>query len=222
MRRVSFILALVITTLSNAKDLGKYGHTYEIEEKDFVSVIEGRLEKAKEDGTLDKFQDEYQKRLSKQIKRPNKVEGITKVTENRIRSFDPTVELEEDIGVPNGEKINILYAKGTKINPLDYQAFDEAMIFIDGDDEAQKEFANSYFERYPNVAIILVNGEPGLKKIGNKEYFYYFDQAGAYSKRFNVTKVPSVIFQKEGDSTLTINEVNLDEKDDMSSTYADF
>lgn len=43
----------------------------------------------------------------------------------------------------------------------------------------------------------------------SQEYQYFFDQRGAYSQRFKIVKVPSVVYQKEKGKALTIEEVDL-------------
>ena len=147
-----------------------------------------------------------------------------------MREFDATMELGEDIMIPKGiggldanqykaklgskgiENIEyeILYKAGTRINPLDYMVFNESLVFIDGEDESQKEFAHKYQDKNGFAKIILVNGEPGFKEVEGKEYCYYYDQWGAYSNRFNIVYVPSVVYQKEGEKVLTIEEVKVE------------
>ncbi len=60
-----------------------------------------------------------------------------------------------------------------------------------------------------SLLIILVNGKPGLKTLDEEEYYYYFDQAGVYSKRFDITKVPSLVYQDNAEKLLIIKEVAL-------------
>jgi conjugal transfer pilus assembly protein TraW len=214
MKKMILVLLIWLSSSNTvyAKDLGRYGSVFDIAEEDFLSMIENKLKLYEANGRLEKFQNDYSEKLKNQIIRPNRVIGITKTKENKIRKFDPTIELEEEILIPIEEGTTISYNKGTKINPLDYQIFDEKMIFIDGDDAYQKAFANKYLDSNPNTSIILVNGKPGPETINDKEYFYYFDQWGVYSKRFQITVVPSVIYQKSGERLLTIEEVKPDEE----------
>ena len=73
--------------------------------------------------------------------------------------------------------------------------------FIDGTDEAQHQFAKDYLHAHKNTTVILVAGK--------SEEFPYFDQWGAYSTRFGIKKVPSVILQMPDEKVLTIEEVKL-------------
>ena len=103
----------------------------------------------------------------------------------------------------------MLYAKGTKINPLDYENFNNTLLFIDGDDEEQNQFARNLVETEQALTIILTSGEPGVREVEGKQYFYYFDQHGIYSKRFGVAVTPSIVFQEGTEKVLTIREVSL-------------
>jgi conjugal transfer pilus assembly protein TraW len=216
-----FIVAAFIYVLSiEAADLGVYGKSYPIKEADIEQEIVRKLSIYQENGELEKFQKNYQKEVTKQIKNPNRVLGITNALENRTRIFDPTIYLEEDIAIPKGGieqakknpeliEYEVLHKAGTAINPLKYMLFNEPLIFVDGNNEEQLEYARDYQDKDALAKIILIDGKPGFKEINNKEYQYFFDQWGAYSQRFKIVRVPSAVYQKEGDLVLTINEINL-------------
>lgn len=210
---VFMLIFVVICCNASAKHLGTYGATFEIEERDFLSVIETKLQYLEETGEIAKLNGRYQAQLKSQIKRPTPVVGIVKADKTLLRKFDPTVYLEEDIEIVDAAgNPSVLHAKGTPINPLNYQPFTSPLLFIDGDDTQQIEYARSIQNRDLSVLVILVSGEPGLKKQEDKEYYYYFDQFGTYAKKFNISKVPSLIFQESQEKILTIKEVNLNEK----------
>ena len=218
MKFLFFILLSIFFGIeSQAKDLGSFGHEFAIAEKDLLQEIEGKLKHYQDNNELEKFNQSYREQVKKQIQRPSRVSGIINAEKNRTRTFDPAVELEEDILVPKDpnekeiEKIeyHVLYPAGTKINPLDHMEFDEPLIFIDGDIEEQREFAHQYQDNNPLARIILINGVPGFRESEEKEYYYYFDQWGAYSSLFNITKIPSVVYQRRGEKLLTIEEVRV-------------
>lgn len=221
------ILFVVVLSLerADAKDLGVYGKTYGISEPSIKEEIERKLKIHESSGQLEEFNEKYKKAVSRQIKEPNRVVGIADAKENKTRKFDPTTELEEDIIVPNraiaqsgvqipkasegGEEYQVLYKAGTKINPLKYMKFNEPLIFVDGRKEEQLEFARDYHDKNPLSKIILIDGKVGEKEINDKSYYYFFDQWGAYSSRFNISNVPSIVYQVEGEEVLTIDEVRL-------------
>ena len=211
------VVAVFMNLLCYAKNLGTYGSTYVIAEPDILEVIERKLDNYDRSGELEEFKNKYSEEVKRQIKSPHRVTGIENAKQNRIRKFDPSTVLDEDIIVPKNnnvkdlEKIEheVLYKAGTKINPLEHMLFNESLIFIDGEIDAQREFANSYQDKNPLTKIILIDGKPGIQKIGDKEYYYYFDQWGAYSTKFNIVVVPSIVYQLNNEKVLTIEEVSL-------------
>lgn len=210
---LTVIGAVLLCLSADAKRLGKYGSTFAIEEPDFLSVIESKLSYLEASGEIAKVNRAFQERIKELVKRPPPIKGIEKADSTSTRKFDPTTYLEEDIvTVGSNNNPQILYAEGTPINPLEYQSFSSPLLFIDGDDSSQLGFARNLQDNNLSIIVILVNGEPGLKKVGDKEYYYYFDQFGVFSKKFGITKVPSLIFQEAAEKLLTIKEVKLDEK----------
>lgn len=228
---VSFLfLLLFLLNEVYGRDLGIYGDTHPISEIDIRVEISNKLEGYRDSGKLEEFNERYRDTVTKQIKQPSRVVGITDATKDRRRAFDPTVELEEDIMIPKGAlntneyraklkgikeentEYEILYKAGTKINPLRYMVFNEPLIFVDGNNEEQMKFARDYQDSNPLSKIILIDGNAGFKEIEGKEYYYYFDQWGTYSGRFNIAFVPSVVYQKEGEEVLTIEEISLYQK----------
>ena len=223
-----FIAVFSYAGLAYAKDLGVYGNSYRISEEDVEEEIGRKLKIFEQSGELKKFQEKYQKEVVRQIKEPNRVVGIKNAEENRTRKYDPTSYLEEDIVVPkdgmsaaenikNKKEIEyeILHLAGTAINPLKYMRFNEPLIFIDGRNEEQLKFARRYQDENKLSKIILIDGSPGFVEIEGKEYYYFFDQWGAYSERFKIVNVPSIVWQKEGEETLTIDEIYIKEKEDV-------
>lgn len=190
-----------------ALDLGTYGETFVITEDDLLLLIKKNLYYYESTGKLQDFNHQYLNNIKQNIIKPPKVDNIVKCSKNNIRKFDPTVELEEEINIQNGN----FYPIGYKINPLDYQDFDESLIFIDGEDQKQLMYARNYVDNHHLAKIILMNGGPGLKNLNGKEYYYYFDQYGIYTKRFQIRYVPSIVYQNVGEKSLVIREVALDE-----------
>jgi conjugal transfer pilus assembly protein TraW len=194
-----------------AKDFGIEGEVMEIKEKSLLEVIYETLSEYEKDGRLKEFQERYLEKMTKEIKEPKAIRGIsfTKMNvKNTKRYFDPTIELKEDIVGGGGE---LIAARGTRINPLDYGFFGEEWVFIDGRIKEQRMFASSMLKNNQNkdsIKVILVAGVPGEQENGE---FYYFDQAGRYSKHFGITKVPSIVRQgrEVHEKLIEIEEVSL-------------
>lgn len=221
------VMAAFIYVLSvEAADLGVYGKSYPIDEADIEEEIARKLSIYEESWELKKFQENYQKAVTKQIKQPNRVMGIRDAEENRTRKYDPTSYLEEDILVPKGGmsqvdnikvsegkevEYEVLHKAGTAINPLKYMRFNEPLIFVDGNNEQQLEYARKYKDKNPAAKIILIDGKPGYHEVKGNEYYYYYDQWGAYSEKFKIAFVPSIVWQKEGEEVLTVDEIKIEE-----------
>lgn len=184
----------MITNTAEAKDFGYLGETKEIIEPDLLEHITNKLAHMKEVDIIT-HQEKIKKQVIDKIKRPKAVSGITKAIEHSVRLHDPSFTVMEDIKDNLG---NLIHAKGTTINPLNYLSFNETWIFIDGDDEEQLELAR----QYSNAKVILVNGSPGIQSNGE---WHYFDQAGEICKQLNITKVPTVV--RQSGKMIEINEI---------------
>ena len=82
---------------------------------------------------------------------------------------------------------------GTSYNPLDHKSFGDPLIFIDGDDTDQVQWAISQ-----DAKIILVNGSPlKLEKVHKRSF--YFDQGGVLTEKLGINEVPSRVSQEDKD-----------------------
>jgi conjugal transfer pilus assembly protein TraW len=205
------LLHCVFTTHAEAVDLGVWGESSEIAEEDFEVHITNQLEELGEN-KLREHQELIKDKMVDKIKRPRAVVNISLATTTTSRLYDPSFIVQEDI---YGERGQLFYSKGTKINPLKKKSFEEIWIFIDGDDEAQVTFAKNYRENNiqqkinnKEKKIILINGAPGMQKDG---IFFYFDQAGEISTKRKISKVPSIVRQAPNDAQILIEEIAFDE-----------
>jgi conjugal transfer pilus assembly protein TraW len=183
---------------SYAADLGVHGTTYPIQEKDFIEYIKDKLTAMEESGELAKKHAEMQNKTKESARRPKPVEGITNTQEYREFNYDPTFILDRNITDSTGK---ILFVQGTKVNPLDTLPFSKTIIFINGDDEEQVQWAlEKYKEIQPNVEgdekvkIILTNGSP-IDLMEKTQIRFYFDQAGYLVKKFGIQHVPTLVQQ---------------------------
>lgn len=220
---------------AQAVDLGVWGESSAIMEEDFEVHIIKQLEalgKEKIEATQELIKD----KMVANIKRPRAVKGISKATENKNRLYDPTFTVAENI---YDEKGHLLYSSGTKINPLEKKAFDEIWILIDGDDQAQVEFAKNYQEdQYltNDNAVIKDKANGDIEESKNSQTkigkiakikkiillkgtpglqkdgnFFFFDQMSEISRKLNISKTPSVIRQAPDEKNILIEEVALEE-----------
>lgn len=180
------------------KDYGTRGHTFQIQERSLLEAIEEKLKVAQENGTIKNLQQKFQDKVKQKISRPDHVSGIYPVAISREHIFDPTYTQQADVKDHLGR---IIVRKGTTVNPLDHADWGEPLIFIDGEDLSQINWALQQEGK-----IILVKGSP-LELEKQYHRWFYFDQAGLLSRRFAIKVVPSRISQ-EG-KALKIEEIKL-------------
>jgi len=203
-KTLSVLLFLLFSKMANATDLGIHGTTYEIREKNMLDEIQEKLQEAKKDGRLDKFQNSVKKQTLDQLNNPKAVFAITKATQDREWIFDPSVSWATDLKDQNGK---VFYRAKTKVNPLDKISLTRVLIFIDGSDEEQVDWAlKQYNSRKGKAKIILVKGRI-IDLMRTKKVHLYFDQNGLLIKKFSIQAVPAFVVQE--DKVLRIKEVAL-------------
>lgn len=202
------ILAILIGSASPTygRDLGTHGQTFAIGEVDILQTLGDQLRKAEASGKLAKLQEEFTRRVKAGVERPVPVPGLVRTQKPRSWLFDPSIIVPKDFADQRGR---VFARQGDRINPLDkIPGFDRVLIFIDGDDEAQVDWAISQMSKLgeQRTRLILVKGAP-LELMRRRKVQVYFDQAGTLSRHFGLTQVPAKI-EREG-SKLLISEVAL-------------
>jgi conjugal transfer pilus assembly protein TraW len=206
MQRFSYLFVFTIAFISMIqaellKDYGVVGTTFDIIEEDLLEVIEKKLVKLNEGGSLQKHQQKIALEAQEKIKRPKPVEEVKHTTKPRSFIYDPSITVPYDLKDHQGR---IFHAKGTKVNPLDYKSLSNPLLFIDGDDEAQVGWAK---EQNPNSQIILIKGSP-FELMEKLDRSVYFDQEGVLVKKLGIQQVPAKVTQQ--DKHLLFEEVVFD------------
>lgn len=175
---------------SEARDYGQAAQTFPVIEPDLLSTIEGRLRRAEASGELARTNEMFAKRVEAKVRRPDPVAGITPALKARSWDFDPSVTMERDI---RDQKGNLIAAAGQRINPLDFIAIRQDLVFIDGDDAGQLAWATT---RYSDLKakIIFIKGSP-IEEMTARKRRFYFDQEGKLTSRFGIEHMPAVVSQ---------------------------
>lgn len=176
-----------------AKDFGKHGAVFEIEETPLFEMIQKRLAEQKAAGKFDEINETLKKNTIAGVSRPAPVKGLTEAREAYSYVFDPSIVIQEDIDDGRG---NLIAAAGTEVNPFDHVQLDTELLFIRGDNPAHVELAGQLRdERNGKLKVIYVSGSPfeGMK---SEQYRVYFDQSGVLTKRLEITKVPALVRQE--------------------------
>ena len=207
------ILALIISgviTTAMARDLGKVGNSFRIEEEAFVVMMKRKLAEI----DIQQERKKMERQVRERVENPVPVAGLSRATEDRTFYFDPTYILDEDAVLPCGK---VLHKAGTTVNPLEYMDLNRRLFFIDGREENQVEWlkeqlSNPLPEQKTPVEdrIILVGGS--VFKVKNElaktqEHEVYFDQHGELATRFAIKHSPAIAHQE--DLKIRIDEINL-------------
>ncbi|MDF0490462.1 type-F conjugative transfer system protein TraW [Sphingomonas sp. H39-1-10] len=184
------LLALLGLSSSQARDLGVLGQTFPIVEPDLLATIEAKLRRLEQTGGIAAANAEFARRAERHVRRPRPVDGIAHATEARSWTFDPAITLESDI---RDHKGNLIAARGARVNPLDFVTVRQDLVFVDGDDARQMDWATATYGD-AKAKIILVAGSP-IDAMTARRRRFYFDQEGRLTARFGIRHVPAIVTQ---------------------------
>jgi len=196
------LCSLTLSSAGQASDHGVVGQTFPVIETDLLSVIEQRLTRLQASGGIDRMNAEFARRAEAKVRRPTPVAGITPATQARVWAFDPTIVIEKDV---KDQKGNYVARAGQTVNPLDFVAMHQALVFVDGDDKAQMEWATSQYSDL-KAKIILVSGSP-IEEMTARKRRFYFDQEGRLTGKFGVRHTPAVA-EQDG-KIIKVSEIKL-------------
>ena len=177
------------------------GQTWPVIEPDLMSVIKTRLDRAEATGKLDELNERFAARVKERVMRPVPVSGIAHAEVTRSWEFDPAIVVENDI---RDHKGNLIAAAGQRVNPLTTSVLSKSLVFVDGDDADQVEWALEQ-GLDSQTKIIFVDGSPfELMKVHQRRF--YFDQNGTLTSHFGITRTPALVEQK-GEILLVTEQV---------------
>lgn len=173
------------TYLLEGKDLGVYGHLFQIEEEDLLQVLTKRtshLTKEEIDALRSKIQNHYAALLSN----PPSVPGLKEATVYRVFYKDPLLCTHQEIKDHQGK---VFVSKGKCINPLENIFHLDSLLFFDANQPMQLEWARGY---PPSAKWVLTRGKP--MDLEEKEgRSVYFDQLGVLVSRFGIQSLPAKV-----------------------------
>ena len=185
------VFALTINILFAYEDLGTYGELKDIKERDLMDLF---TEKANALNYTE-LEQNIKDNINKSFKIKSKIQSCIATKD---RTYEPLVEIKEDIRVPFSELK--LKEKNSKYNILKennlFIPFN--IIFIDADDEVQVELARVYKQQLKEkLEIYVVKGD--LLSLSKYKAFEDVKIArdGLELKAFNVQCLPSIYTQKD-------------------------
>lgn len=189
---------------ASMQEVGVYGETFPIVETDILEEIATKLAAAERDGRLTEMQSEFQRRVEAKVERPPAVQFVTTTEKPKSWLFDPSIIVPQDYADQRGR---VFAHQGDRINPIERTpGFDRVLIFIDGDDRRQVDWALSQLREKggQRTRVILVKGAPMQLMRAHKAQFF-FDQEGRLTSHFEISQVPAIIEREE--NLLRISEV---------------
>lgn len=191
-RKIALSVALFACSSGTfARDLGVVGPIYPIAEQDMLETIELRLHAMEKSGELARIEENAKALYRSHLERPEGVH-LPRATQNRTYYVDPSITVPYNIKNHDGR---IIHHAGTTINPLDHMTMSEKLLFFDGDDPIQVEWARAMVDSDPvHIKPILTNG-PVLSLMREWQIRLYFDQRGQLRERFGILGVPALIIQ---------------------------
>jgi conjugal transfer pilus assembly protein TraW len=175
-----------------AMDLGVIGPTYEISEPHLLQMIEQRLREKERSGELGRLEAQVRKRSIATVKNPPPVTGLRATDAVRTFYFDPSFTLDRNLLGPQGE---LLFAAGTRKNPLEVVSLSRHLLFFDARDPRQVGRARQLITLYQGrVKPILVGGSY-LDLMQSWHLPVYYDQQGLLTRRLGITQVPALVSQ---------------------------
>ena len=203
-RPVLAIALLVAASSAWTADLGTIGPTYGISEPHLLNFIEQRLRDKERSGELQQLMAQAQARGIDAVKRPQPVNWLQPTATARTFYFDPSFTLDRNVTDASGQ---LLFAAGTRKNPLDVVSLSKHLLFFDARDRRQVTRARELMARYAGKVKPILTGGSYLDLMKVWRIPVYYDQQGTLTRRFGIRQVPALVSQ-EG-VRLRIDEVVL-------------
>lgn len=182
------VLTLSFAVHVQARDFGQMGDTFPIIEQDLLATIEARLKNLESSGKLAALEAQMREQAVASVRRPKPVAGISAATRKRAWLFDPSTIVENDITDTKG---NLIAARGQRVNPMSFVKLTQDLVFIDGRDKTQVDWAVAGWSPL-KAKIIFVDGSPfDLMKPYQRRFF--FDQGGQLTARFGIQHTPAIV-----------------------------
>ena len=186
------VALLVGASVAQAADLGAIGPTYGIGEPHLLNFIEQRLRDKERSGELQQLIEQAQARGIDAVKRPQAVSGLQPTATARTFYFDPSFTLDRNITDSRGQ---LLFAAGTRKNPLDVVSLSKHLLFFDARDRRQVTRAQELLARYAGKVKPILTGGSYLDLMKVWRIPVYYDQQGTLTQRFGIRQVPALVSQ---------------------------
>jgi conjugal transfer pilus assembly protein TraW len=127
------------------------------------------------------------------VQRPPPVPGLRPTETARTFYVDPSFTLERNIVDAEGR---LLFAAGTRKNPLEVVSLSKQLLFFDARDPRQVARARALMTRYEGRLKPILTGGSYLELMQAWRVAVYFDQQGTLTQRFGIRQVPALVSQE--------------------------
>ena len=178
---------------ASTADLGTIGPTYEIGEPHLLRMIEQRLREKERSGELARIEQEARRRGEQSVREPAPVPGVSSTRSARTFYVDPTFTLPQNVLGSRGE---LLFAAGTRKNPLEVVSMSRHLLFFDARDPGQVRRARELITRYGGQVKPILTGGSYLELMKSWRTPVYYDQYGLLTRRLGIRQVPALVSQE--------------------------
>lgn len=202
-RRILLVWGLgVAGSRAHALDLGRIGPTYDIAEPHLLADIARRLQEKQRSGELHRLMEDARARSVAAVRNPAAVTGVATARTARTFYVDPTFTLDRNVVDTQGR---VMFAAGTRKNPLDVVSLSRRLLFFDGRDPRQVLRARELMAAGGSPIKPILTGGSYLDLMKAWRSPVYYDQQGVLVRRLGIRQVPALVSQ-EG-SRLRIDEM---------------
>jgi len=178
---------------AHAADLGVIGPTYGIAEPHLLADIERRLREKERSGELQRLIEEARARGIDAVRQPAAVEGLHATEIPRTFYVDPSFTLDRNVVDANGR---LLFAAGTRKNPLEVVSLSKRLLFFDARDQRQVVRARELMARGDEPIKAVLTGGSYLDLMKAWRVPVYYDQRGVLTRRLGIRQVPALVSQE--------------------------
>jgi conjugal transfer pilus assembly protein TraW len=192
MKTILLLLILPILVFSSTL-IRKYetGETFDFAENDMIEDIQNQIKNNKPQ--IEAKIEEYKKTAKDKANnyKPADLKKLTPAIKNNTFYPDITYTNPKDIYDNKGD---IIYPKGFKFNPLDYQNIPYQMIVINGDSNEETEWLikNNFID---NIKYMILLSDGNYKEVAEKINQPVFYAMPKITEKFNIEHTPSIITQ---------------------------
>lgn len=191
MKNIIVLILATVCGISIAEDLGSVGRIYPVAEPDMIEWIKSKAATMMKNGEWDNIQKKAIQDATNKVKNPPAIANISDATVHKEWFYTPYVDVSSDIKDTKGNVI----AKAGRYNALRYKPMDVRLVFINGNNEKQVEWALAKNnESETRTKIVLTQGSFMDLDKKHRVWFYY-DQNGTYTSKLNIKHVPALVEQ---------------------------